>query len=114
MEITKVELSYPRKKSFKFRGWAKVTLDDMLVIAGIKFFESMVEDQVSRYIIFPEHQPAFEYTNGQTVSIPLVSASEELREKITEAIFEEYKKRPQRQPREKRFTPKNQQEDSEE
>ena len=108
MEITKVELSYPRKKSFKFRGWAKITLDDMLVITGIKFFESSVEDQVSRYIIFPEHQPAYEYTNGQTISIPLVSASEELRTKITEAIFEEYKKGPQRQTN-KRFTQKEEQ-----
>ena len=109
MEITKVELSYPRKKSFKFRGWAKVTLDGILVIAGIKFFEATVEDQVSRYIIFPEHQPAFEYTNGQTVSIPLVSASEELRSQITEAIFEEYKKRPQHIHRDKKFTPKEEQ-----
>lgn len=113
MEITKIELSFPRKQGFKFKGWAKITIDDSLTIAGIKFFENTQNpENIVRYIIFPEQQPALEHTNGQNVSIPLVTASDELKTKITEAIFEEYKKKPQRQI--KKFSSKESHQESEE
>ena len=101
MKITKVELSYPKKHSFKFRGWAKITLDDQLIISGVKFFEIPVQEgsteDPKRYIKFPERRPSLENTNGQSVSIPIIdTVSDEFKEELVKAIFTEYDARPKR------------------
>ena len=97
MEITKIELSFPKKRSYTFKAWAKVTLDNQLVIAGIKLFEIREGENTKRVLKFPERRPSLENTNGQTVVIPIVEPiSEEFKTKLEEAIFAEYDARPKK------------------
>lgn len=97
MEITKVELSYPKKRSYSFKAWAKVTIDDQLIIAGLKLFEIREGETTKRVLKFPERRPSLENTNGQTVVIPIVEViSDEFKTKLEEAVFTEFDARPKK------------------
>ena len=95
MRCTSVELSFPYKSGPKFCCWAKIVLDDVLLVTGIKLFENNRGDIVDRYIRFPDRQPSLHTTGGEFVSIAVVNTSDEgLRNHITEAVFTEYDRHP--------------------
>ena len=91
MKCTSVELSFPHKISQKFKCWAKIVLDDVLLVVGIRLFEVKQGDVVERYIRFPDRQPSLHSTLGEFVSIAVVNTNnEELRKHITDVVFEAY------------------------
>ena len=96
MQVTSVSLSFPYKVGQKFKCWAKIVLDEVLFITGIRLFENKQNDgSVERYIRFPDKQPSLHSTGGEFVSIAVVNTNdEELRKHIITAVFEEYDKHP--------------------
>ena len=96
MKVTSVELSFPYKAGPKFKCWAKVVFDELLLVTGIKLFENKEEGKApDRYIRFPDRQPSLHSTGGEFVSVAVVNTNdEELRKHITEVVFEEFDKHP--------------------
>lgn len=95
MKITKVELTFPQK-AFKFKAWAKIVIDDILMISGIRLFEDPnASSDINRYIRFPDCRPSLSVTKGQYVSIPIVNTVDEsFRNEIISAVFDAYDKHP--------------------
>lgn len=90
--VTSVELSFP-KKIGKVKCWAKILINDKLLITGIRLFED--DNGNDRYIRFPDRQPPLHATGGTFVNIAVVNTKdEELRKHITEMVFQEYDKHP--------------------
>ena len=93
MHVTSVRLNYPKPKAnTKLKAFAKVILDNELIITSIKVMEKEENGNgIKRFIVFPEYELDRTITNGERVIIsyvnPIVSS---LREEITEAIFEVY------------------------
>ena len=95
MKVTSVELSFPYKVGQKFKCWAKIVLDDLLLVTGIRLFENKQGEGAERYIRFPDRQPSLHTTGGEFVSIAVVNTNnEELRAQITEEVFAVYDKHP--------------------
>ena len=94
MRVTSVELNFhPKPQHGKFKCWAKVVFEDVLLVTGIRLFENKQGDSVERYIRFPDRQISLHSTGGEYVSVAIVNTNnEELRKHITEAVFTEYDK----------------------
>ena len=97
MKVTSVGLNLSVTPNKKFKGWAKIVLDGVLMVTGIRLFEdtARTDGKSPRYIRFPDRQPSFNATGGEYVSVAVVNTNdEELRTEITNAIFAEYDKHP--------------------
>lgn len=95
MEITAASIQLGKSKDTRFKGWAKISIDGILQITGIRFYENFNPEtnERSRYFRFPEYQTNPNSTGGVRVGIPIVNAKdEEFRSKIATAIFTEYDK----------------------
>lgn len=91
MKITKVELKISKKPSY-FKGWAKVTLDDALIIGSIRLLEEKGADGMISYKIqFPDRMIPNKKSENEKVTIPVVTVTDaKLRKDILEAIIDEY------------------------
>lgn len=100
MQVTKVELKRQKRES-NFKGWAKVTLDDILVISSVKFFEDIDEEGNPSYrILLPERLiPSAKGENEKTAIQVVTILSDDLRHEIVSEIAKEYKKPEQKRPR---------------
>ena len=92
MKVTSVRLTINKSKNVRFKGWAKIVIDDILLITGIRFYEDLNrEDGPKRFILFPDRRPSLAATGGEIVSVAVVNTKdEELRRHITDSIFEMY------------------------
>jgi len=89
MQVTDVYINYPKysKKPSVLKGWAKVTLDNELLITGIKV---MIKD-TNRFIIFPEETIDPNKTRGEKFTVSIVHPlTTELKNKIMNAVFAKY------------------------
>ena len=90
MKVTSVHLTINKSKNVKFKGWAKVVFDDLLLVTGIRFYEDKSsENGPKRFILFPDRRPSLASTGGEIVSIAVVNTKdEELRQHITDSIYD--------------------------
>lgn len=99
MKVTQVKLTYIKpqpERNNKQKAWAKITLDHQLVISSIQ----VIDTEEKRYIVLPERKLDKNVTGGEFVTIPLVAPIvTELREHITDSIFDFYDNDP--------FNPRN-------
>jgi len=97
MKVTSVVLNLSVNPGKKFKGWAKIVLDGVLMVTGVRLFEdnTRTDGKSPRYIRFPDRQPSLNSTGGEYVSVAVVNTNDEsLRTEITDAIFKEYDKHP--------------------
>lgn len=93
MKVTSVHLTINKNtRNNKFKGWAKIVLDDVLMISGVRFYEDLESNKdQKRFILFPDRRPSLASTGGEFISIPVVNTTnEELRRDITDSIFNMY------------------------
>lgn len=95
MKITQVDLTFPRKTS-KFKAWARIVIDDALMIVGIRLFEAPnASGDTHRYIRFPDNRLPLSATKGEYLAIPIVNTVDEsFRKEIIRAVFDAYDKHP--------------------
>lgn len=100
MQVTKVELKRQKRES-NFKGWAKVTLDDILVISSVKFFEDIDEEGNPSYrILLPERLIPSSRGENEKTAIQVVNIlSDDLRNSIVAEIIKEYQKPEQKRQR---------------
>ena len=100
MQVTKVEIKKKKRES-NFKGWAKVTLDDILVISSVKFFEDIDEEGNPSYrILLPERLIPSSRGENEKTAIQVVNIlSDELRNSIVAEIIKEYQKPEQKRQR---------------
>ena len=91
MKITKVELKISKKPSY-FKGWAKVTLDDALVIGSIKLIEEKGQDGMITFKMqLPDRMIPSKKGDSEKITIPVVTITDaKLKKDILEAIIDEY------------------------
>lgn len=89
---TDVTIKKPIKENYSnFKGWAKIVLDDILMISGIQLFEYIKDGNLVRYIRFPERNIDRNFTDGEKISIAIVNTNDPaFREMITNTVFDEY------------------------
>ena len=93
MMVTNVEINAPLKvvPGRRMLCWANVTLDNELVIKGIRVYESNNAGEMRKWIRLPERQIPFSITGGEIHNIPVVTTiKKELLAEITSAIFDEW------------------------
>ena len=97
MKVTSVSLNIPfNRGKGRFRAYAKVVFDNVLLVTGIMLFESKLPGgEIERFIRFPDRQPPLSTTGGEYVSIAVVNTTDEaLRQNIIDTVFAEYDKHP--------------------
>jgi len=69
MEITAASIQLGKSKDTRFKGWAKISIDGILQITGIRFYENFNPEtnEHSRYFRFPEYQTNPNSTGGGRV-----------------------------------------------
>ena len=93
MEITSASVQLGKVNDSMFKGWAKISIDGILQVTGIRLYESFNAEtnERYRYFRFPEYQTNPNNTGGVRVGIPIVNAKDkEFRNKVATAIFTEY------------------------
>lgn len=88
MEVTSVYINYIKRNTFdKVKAYAEIVLNDQLLIKGIK----IVITNEKRYVVFPEEILDPTSTRGQHIVISYANPiKNELREHITQKIFEKF------------------------
>lgn len=87
MKVTSVRLTYPKDTSGKLKAFAKVALDEQLLISGIR----IIVTPEKRFLQFPERKIDRNITEGAEVNIPIVHPiRNDLREHITDEVFAVY------------------------
>ena len=97
MQVTDVNINLNVPTGKKFKGYARIVLDGVLMVGGIRLFEDVgrTDGKAVRYIRFPDRQPSLNQTGGEFVSIAVVNTiDEELRANITNAVFQAYDNHP--------------------
>ena len=97
MKVTSVNLNLNVPPNRRFKGWARIVLDGVLMIAGIRLYignDREPGDEI-RYIRFPDRRPPASQTDGEYVSVPLVNTQDPtLRNEIVNAVFDAYEQHP--------------------
>lgn len=97
MNVTKATIMMaPRgNRSKKFVAWAKIVIDDVLLITGIKLFESKMGNEVERYIRFPDKRIPLHLSEGENMSVAICNTmDEEFRKHITDTVFAAWDQHP--------------------
>ena len=97
IKVTKVTLNLNAPPNRPLKGWAKIILNEVLMVSGIKVFvtKDRHTGEEVRFIRFPDRQPSLSSTGGEYVSVPIVNVVDpELRGEIEGAIFEAYDHHP--------------------
>ena len=95
MKVTKVSLSFPFRQGATFRCWARIVLDDVLMVSGIRLFERKTENGIESNILFPDRVPPLHQTGGERVSIAIVNTTDpDLRNHIRDEIVKAYNTHP--------------------
>lgn len=97
MQVTDVNINLSVPAGKKFKGYARIVLDGVLMVSGIRLFEDAdrTDGKAARYIRFPDRQPSLNQTGGEFVSVAVVNTTdEELRANITNAVFQAYDNHP--------------------
>jgi hypothetical protein len=97
MKVTSVTLNLNVPANRRFKGWAKIVLDEVLMIAGIRLYIGTNREtgEEVRYIRFPDRRPPLSSTDGEYVSVPIVNTQDPtLRNEIVNAVFDAYENHP--------------------
>ena len=97
MKVTSVNLNLNVPPNRRFKGWARIVLDDILMIAGVRLYIGTDREtgEEKRYIRFPDRRPPLSSTDGEFVSIPIVNTQDPtLRNEIVNAVFDAYENDP--------------------
>ncbi len=71
--------------------WANITLDNVLLIKGVRLYEVNNGGEIERWIKLPERPMPYTLTGGEFYNIPIViSLNKELTSHITTEVFREY------------------------
>ena len=90
-----------------FVAWAKILLDDVLLITGIRLFEFKTPDgKLDRQIRFPSRRIPVHLTDGEFVNVAICNTNdEEFRQHIIDCVFAAWDSHP-RNPKNKTWKKK--------
>ena len=94
LKVTSIELTFPQNLNSKLKCYAKIIINDVILINGIRLFEDKSDpDNIKRFIRFPDHTPPLSQTKGQYISIAIVNVLDpEYRLELRDILFEAYDK----------------------